>query len=517
MLLLLCKEWIRGNTVTLQIRLMTADRKHSNTIRRPSPYTMQEKKEEKIQVSHAPLVHPRSIKPAMQVRLTPREEEICNLLVNVAKHLKIVKPDSNSITLRIAGGWVRDKLLGKECNDIDVAVDHLPGYDFAQQVNEYLHKQGHAIESLGKISANPDKSKHLETATGKILGHDIDFVNLRQEDYAHDSRIPSVRLGTPQEDALRRDITINSLFYNLHTRQVEDFTGHGLTDLANGRIRTPLPPKQTFLDDPLRVLRVIRFASRYSYDMLEDIAEAIQDSEIRQALERKVSNERIGIEVEKMFKSHDPLQAMRYIVQFGLYDIVFAPPIGVAVESDQDALRFTESLQWLLHPVTKLPTTLQRLKIDLDDLSIFCLHLSAATLPYADKTYREKTRDYPVARFLVRDSLKRSALDAEYVVVLHQHSKTLAQMAHHETESSRVNLAWMARRMGDKPLHAQWPSIFFLSMAKEFMSKDSLEVKRVVLDRYEELAKRIDTERLWDTWQWKPLIPVCITSGLSNC
>ena len=69
------------------------------------------------------------------------------------------------------------------------------------------------------------------------------------------------------EDALRRDITINSLFFNLDTMEVEDFTGKGLDDLKNGIIRTPLPAYQTFLDDPLRVLRVIRFATRFGYSV----------------------------------------------------------------------------------------------------------------------------------------------------------------------------------------------------------------------------------------------------------
>lgn len=85
---------------------------------------------------------------------------------------------------------------------------------------------------------------------------------------------------------MRRDITINALFYNMHTRQVEDLTGHGLSDLAQGLVRTPLPAIQTFLDDPLRVLRVIRFASRFNYDLAEDIPEAIQDERIRVRLLR---------------------------------------------------------------------------------------------------------------------------------------------------------------------------------------------------------------------------------------
>lgn len=81
---------------------------------------------------------------------------------------------------------------------------------------------------------------------------DVDFTNLRSEVYA-DSRIPTIQLGTPEEDAHRRDLTINSLFFNINSRAVEDYTGHGLDDLRHGLIRTPLAARETFLDDPLRV------------------------------------------------------------------------------------------------------------------------------------------------------------------------------------------------------------------------------------------------------------------------
>ena len=104
----------------------------------------------------------------------------------------------------------------------------------------------------------------------------IDLVNLRKEDYAADSRIPEkIEFGSPKEDALRRDLTINSLFYNINEVTVEDFTEKGLEDLKNEIIRTPLPAYETFNDDPLRVLRVFRFASKYGFEVHETILEAI--------------------------------------------------------------------------------------------------------------------------------------------------------------------------------------------------------------------------------------------------
>ena len=102
---------------------------------------------------------------------------------------------------------------------------------------------------------------------------------------------------------MRRDLTINALFYNVHTRRVEDLTERGLSDLRERRIRTPLEPQRTFLDDPLRVLRCVRFAARLGYTLDEAILGSMCDGagdEVRAALRTKVSRERVGIEVDKM-------------------------------------------------------------------------------------------------------------------------------------------------------------------------------------------------------------------------
>lgn len=125
------------------------------------------------------------------------------------------------------------------------------------------------------------------------------------------------------EDALRRDITINALFYNLHTEQVEDFTGKGLEDLKNKLVRTPLPPLQTFIDDPLRVLRVIRFASRLDYHICDEIVGAVHDRQIHDAFASKISRERVGVEVSKMLSGPHPLRALRLIEDFRFFDVVF--------------------------------------------------------------------------------------------------------------------------------------------------------------------------------------------------
>lgn len=176
------------------------------------------------------------------IELTPVEKELFDTL------LEAVKLAGTGTVLRCAGGWVRDKLLGRSSSDIDIALDNVLGKDFAEHVNQYLAAQGKATRHAAVIQSNPEQSKHLETARMKINDQWIDLVNLRSESYASDSRIPIMEFGTPEQDALRRDFTINSLFYNITTGLVEDFTGRGLEDLRAGIMRTPLPAIETFQD-----------------------------------------------------------------------------------------------------------------------------------------------------------------------------------------------------------------------------------------------------------------------------
>ena len=128
------------------------------------------------------------------ISLTPEEETVRKLLVDVAA--SIDTSSGEPLVLRFTGGWVRDKLLGQKCHDIDVGINKMTGFDFATRLSELLVGKMAAYNipsrSIHKIESNPEKSKHLETATTKILGLDIDFVNLRSETYTGDSRIPQM-------------------------------------------------------------------------------------------------------------------------------------------------------------------------------------------------------------------------------------------------------------------------------------------------------------------------------------
>jgi tRNA nucleotidyltransferase/poly(A) polymerase len=208
--------------------------------------------------------------------------------------------------------------------DIDIALDDMLGREFADRLNEYLSARGRDTVSVGMVLKNPEKSKHLETATMKVGSFWIDFVNLRAEEYTQDSRIPDLmRIGTAEEDAFRRDLTINALFYNINTGQVEDWTGRGFQDLRKGVISTPLHPLTTLLDDPLRVLRSIRFAARLRFTIDEDLVNAARTASVASALSQKVSRERVGGELDLMLRSPDPVGAVRLLINLKLVGCVF--------------------------------------------------------------------------------------------------------------------------------------------------------------------------------------------------
>ncbi|KAJ1817345.1 CCA tRNA nucleotidyltransferase, mitochondrial [Coemansia sp. RSA 2599] len=378
----------------------------------------------------------------MAISLTPKEQEICDLLTKVVDRIQAKQPNEPRLVLRIAGGWVRDKLLGLESHDVDIAIDNMSGYDLAQHVNAYLKDTGHSVRTIAKISQNPERSKHLETATTSVLGLLVDFVNLRSETYNSDSRIPQIEFGTPLEDALRRDITINALFYNIETRQVEDFTGKGIDDLKNGLVRTPLEPFKTFSDDPLRVLRVLRFASRFDYAIEAQTSEAIKRSEIKSDLDAKISRERVGVELEKMAAGPHPLLSIQMILEFGLYENIFlAPPKDQWLGEQQLAgdYRVSESLTKSVLEILDSangsagPSIVAAMPASLfaagDPQLRRSLVIASYLYPYYGLEVREKKKVVPVSHVVVRDGLKLSNHDIDTTVALHALAPMISQTA----------------------------------------------------------------------------------------
>ncbi|OSD05776.1 hypothetical protein PYCCODRAFT_1443155 [Trametes coccinea BRFM310] len=478
----------------------------------------------------------------LQITLTQEEDELCALLDQCTRHLK--ETESIETSCRIAGGWVRDKLLGSQCNDIDIALENMMGVTFAERFVDYCRNvKNLAVKNVAKIESNPDQSKHLETARTTILGIELDFVNLRSEEYAENSRIPTqVAFGTPLQDAIRRDITINALFYNVHSREVEDHTGKGLDDLRHGIVRTPLPPRETFMDDPLRVLRCIRFASRFGFTMVPELQEAAKDPTIQDALRVKISRERVGEELDKMMGSRNPLLALDLINSLSLYNAVFCIPEGLGIKLSGEpsasltALKAAMILHDLTNP-TNTPSTLSGLPFPslpalhpllLSDFSSQKstsrrLYLAAALTPYDGLTYQQaKGKVRPAVEAVIREGLK---LGAQYhyldgIPALFSASELLQKgvAAFEAGELDKPERTWIGMLLREKSVHnpvtgSHWATSLLFSLVQELAAlwtdgNHALDVdaasKRIAA--YNKLASRIEELNLPPAVDAKPIL-----------
>ena len=240
--------------------------------------------------------------------LTEKEKECFSIIMNILK-----KNNLTSTICRVAGGWVRDKLLGKESDDIDIALNDMKGSTLANIINEESYQGKNKVRINKK---NVEKGKNLETATIKVCQTWIDLVNLRCED--------KNKIGTPLTDAERRDLSINSLFYNINEGKVEDFTNKGIHDLENGIIETPIDAEITFRDDPLRILRMLRFAIKYKFRIGFNINNYIEKNkeEIVKNFYDNISKERIEKELYKVFNMNNSSFAIAYLYSFNILDII---------------------------------------------------------------------------------------------------------------------------------------------------------------------------------------------------
>ena len=230
------------------------------------------------------------------------------------KIFRIVSQTAENLGVRafVIGGYVRDCFLGRQSKDIDIVVEG-SGIELAEAV-------GTAVKS------NVSVFKNFGTAMLKFKGIEIEFVGARKESYRRDSRKPIVENGTLEDDQLRRDFTINAMAFSL---QKEDFGAlvdpfGGIRDLAAGIIRTPLDPDTTYSDDPLRMIRAIRFATKLSTpeQMFSIVPESLDS--IRRNRERMtiLSKERITEELNKILVCAKPSIGFRLMDETGLLDYI---------------------------------------------------------------------------------------------------------------------------------------------------------------------------------------------------
>jgi poly(A) polymerase len=216
--------------------------------------------------------------------------------------------DSEGVETYVIGGFVRDLLLGKPSKDIDIVVRG-SGIEMAEKV----------AEKLGKLKVSV--FKNYGTAMFKFRDEEVEFVGARKESYQHDSRKPIVEDGTIEDDQNRRDFTINALAISLNKdslgQLVDPFNGE--EDLQNGIIRTPLEPGITFSDDPLRMMRAIRFATRFNFRIDDQTFEGIKNNRDRINI---VSRERIVDELNKMMMVERPSMGFKLLELAGLLEII---------------------------------------------------------------------------------------------------------------------------------------------------------------------------------------------------
>jgi tRNA nucleotidyltransferase/poly(A) polymerase len=217
----------------------------------------------------------------------------------------------------LIGGFVRDKIIGRNTKDIDIVCIG-DGIELAHKVAE-------------KFNPKPVVNffKNFGTAQIKLDDLEIEFVGARKESYSSDSRKPEVATGTLEDDQNRRDFTINALAISLNKsnygKLIDPFDG--VKDIERGFIQTPLAPRQTFSDDPLRMMRAIRFAAQLNFTIDPKTFTAITDNAERIKI---VSKERIADELNKILMSAKPSIGFDLLYKSGLLQLIFPQMVALA-------------------------------------------------------------------------------------------------------------------------------------------------------------------------------------------
>lgn len=212
----------------------------------------------------------------------------------------------------VVGGFVRDHFLGRKYRDFDIDIVTVgSGIKLAKEVARKFGKEKYL-----------SVFKNFGTAMFRLGAVEIEFVGARRESYTKESRKPVVENGTLQDDQNRRDFTINTLAFSLNTNSYGELVDPfgGMNDLKSKQIRTPKDPDLTFSDDPLRMIRAIRFASQLGFDIVPDTFEAIIQNAERIKI---VSQERIIGELDKIILTETPSYGFKLLFHAGLLKIIF--------------------------------------------------------------------------------------------------------------------------------------------------------------------------------------------------
>ena len=243
------------------------------------------------------------------------DKEIFHQISDVADHL--------GVECYVVGGYVRDIFLERPSDDIDVVVVG-SGIQVASELKKMLGKRAHL-----------SVFRNFGTAQVKFHDMEIEFVGARKESYSHDSRKPIVENGTLEDDQNRRDFTINAMAICLNKSRFGELVDpfNGIADLQDGIIATPLDPEITFSDDPLRMMRCIRFATQLNFQIEGETFRALESMADRIKI---VSGERIEVELNKIMMAPHPSIGFEYLQRSGLLQRVLPELAALDIVEKRD-------------------------------------------------------------------------------------------------------------------------------------------------------------------------------------
>ena len=251
------------------------------------------------------------------------DEALAHILDKDIFHQISTVADGLGVECYVVGGYVRDIFLERPSADIDVVVVG-SGIEVAKGLKQLLGKRAHLsvfknfgtaqVKIRGQQRSDDPEDEHVSEI-------EVEFVGARKESYSHDSRKPVVENGTLEDDQNRRDFTINAMAICLNQSRFGELVDpfNGLADLEDGIIATPLDPAITFSDDPLRMMRCIRFATQLNFQIEDETFEALQHMADRIKI---VSGERIEVELNKIMMAPHPSIGFEYLQRSGLLQII---------------------------------------------------------------------------------------------------------------------------------------------------------------------------------------------------
>lgn len=340
---------------------------------------------------------------------------------------------------RIAGGWVRDHLMGLDNNDIDIVVEGTTCDEFGNKILSF-----DANYSIVHLSVNPQETESMPVVRIGI-GNDVWF------------DITELGNGqTIQDDAKRRDFTINALYFNVYTEKVEDYVG-GIEDLQNKKLRMPIDPTQSILEDPRRILRCFRFAARFNFEVDNELLNAISNHV--ENFEQNASKGRIGLEIVKMLNADNIEIAINLIAKTKMFDAIFDPIKSINFDVNA-AVRRVENLRPAFHLKNRL-----------------VLLLAAIYMQIYDPTSTKMT---------LMGILKKLCLPNKTASTAKKWQKA-AYSIDHGIEINRIEIGRMIIDLGE-----DWKYVRYLVENTEFFDQQIMEF--------------VTKEKMEDIWKIKPLM-----------